>query len=186
MLAASFENTLHFKVLEMLSWMNTNATSFGRWERVCYSDRALASKNSFGGVCILKCAGLGTLQVLDCEECSSLGLHWRSREAVCTIWSNWRVCLSLLPCFSYDVDICWYRLCVVSEMQFWKKGSQSQSRLQQDRSAHYSEWPWWAVYRYRLLDEEECEEFTDVYWLKFAAISNARYVLFSSSSSAVP
>ena len=29
-------------------------------------------------------------------------------------------------------------------------------------------------YRYRLLDEEDCAEFTDVYWIKFSAISNAR------------
>jgi len=30
------------------------------------------------------------------------------------------------------------------------------------------------VNRYRLMDEEECEEFTDVYWIKFSSISNAR------------
>jgi hypothetical protein len=30
------------------------------------------------------------------------------------------------------------------------------------------------VCRYRLMDEEDCEEFTDVYWLKFSSISNAR------------
>lgn len=29
--------------------------------------------------------------------------------------------------------------------------------------------------RYRLMDEEECEEFTDVYWIKFSSISNASY-----------
>jgi hypothetical protein len=31
-----------------------------------------------------------------------------------------------------------------------------------------------AIFRYRLMDEEDCEEFTDVYWIKFAHISNAR------------
>jgi hypothetical protein len=32
-----------------------------------------------------------------------------------------------------------------------------------------------AIFRYRLMDEEDCEEFTDVYWIKFAHISNARF-----------
>lgn len=31
------------------------------------------------------------------------------------------------------------------------------------------------VEEYRMMDEEECEEFTDVYWLKFSSISNARF-----------
>ncbi|KAG0617191.1 hypothetical protein M758_5G171400 [Ceratodon purpureus] len=31
------------------------------------------------------------------------------------------------------------------------------------------------IEEYRLMDEEECEEFTDVYWLKFSLISNARF-----------
>lgn len=29
------------------------------------------------------------------------------------------------------------------------------------------------IEEYRLLDEEECEPFTDVYWIKFVHISNA-------------
>jgi RNA recognition motif-containing protein len=31
------------------------------------------------------------------------------------------------------------------------------------------------IEEYRLMDEEDCEEFTDVYWIKFAHISNARF-----------
>lgn len=31
------------------------------------------------------------------------------------------------------------------------------------------------IEEYRLLDEEECEPFTDVYWIKFVHISNARF-----------
>lgn len=31
------------------------------------------------------------------------------------------------------------------------------------------------VEEYRLMDEEECEEFTDVYWIKFSSISNASF-----------
>lgn len=43
------------------------------------------------------------------------------------------------------------------------------------------------IEEYRLLDEEECEPFTDVYWIKFVHISNAsaglqRESLMSSSS----